>query len=120
MESPGHHDDYIVVDNPERRRFEVRSGRRVLGWAAYEQTAHMVVFTHTEVSPRWEKRGLGSLLVRTTLDHVRAQEMQVLPACSFVRGWIDRHPEYADLVHRPPGEPPAAPTETSASDEAVF
>ena len=98
--------EYIVVDNPERRRFEVRDGRKVLGWTTYEQTSHLIVFHHTEVKPRYEGLGLGSLLVRTTLDHVRAQEMRVLPLCPFVNGWIERHPDYADLVYRPrAGEP---------------
>ena len=114
--------DYEVVDNPERRRFEVRKGRRVLGWAAYEQTAQMIVFTHTEVKPREEGHGLGSLLVRTTLDHVRAQEMRVLPTCPFVHGWIARHPEYADLVYHPDGtgDPPPPDTGTvGAADESA-
>lgn len=115
MDSPAEH---TVVDNPERRRFEVRHGRRVLGWSAYDQTAHVLVFTHTEVSPRHERQGLGSLLVRSTLDHARAQGVQVLPLCPFVRGWIDRHPDYADLVYHPP-QAPDAPTSTGAADEAV-
>ncbi len=94
--------EYEVVDNPERRRFEVRRGRKVLGWSAYDQTSEIIVFTHTEVTPKEEGHGLGSLLVRTTLDHVRAQEMQVLPVCPFVREWIGRHPDYADLVYHGP------------------
>lgn len=98
--------DITVVDNPERRRFEVRDGRKVLGWTTYEQTSELIVFHHTEVKPRHEGRGLGSLLVRSTLDHVRDQEMRVLPLCPFVNGWIERHPDYADLVYHPrAGEP---------------
>ncbi len=111
-------DGHSVVDNPERRRFEVRRGRRVLGWAAYEQTAELLVFTHTEVQPRWEHHGIGSLLVRTTLDHARRIGVQVLPMCPFVRGWIERHPDYADLVYNPPhaAAPSASP---GAADDAV-
>lgn len=90
-----------VVDNPERRRFEVRDGRKVLGWSSYDETAELIVFNHTEVNPRWEGRGIGSVLVRTTLDHVRDQGLRVLPLCPFVRAWIDRHPEYGDLVYTP-------------------
>lgn len=116
MDSPAEH---VVVDNPERRRFEVRMGRRVLGWAAYEQTPQMLVFTHTEVSPKWEHRGLGSLLVRTTLDHARRQGLQVLPMCPFVRAWIYRHPDYADLVHQPPAADGRPPTAAGPADDAV-
>ncbi len=95
-------DEVEVVDNPERRRFEVRHGRTVLGWTSYEQTSDLLVFHHTEVKPRWEGTGLGSRLVRATLDHVREQDLQVLPLCPFVDGWIERHPDYADLVRRRP------------------
>ncbi|MFP5416590.1 MAG: GNAT family N-acetyltransferase [Actinomycetes bacterium] len=98
---PADLEDLQVVDNPERRRFEVRRGRKVLGWSAYDETAELIVFNHTEVDPRWEGRGIGSVLVRTTLDHVRAQGMRVLPLCPFVGAWIARHPEYADLVYHP-------------------
>ena len=90
--------DLQVVENRERRRFEIRQGRKVLGWSSYDTTAEVVIFTHTEVSPRWEGHGLGSLLVRTTLDAIRADGMKVVPQCSLVRDWIVRHPEYADLV----------------------
>ena len=38
-----------VVDNAERERFEMRDGRKVVGWAAYQETAELIVFTHTEV-----------------------------------------------------------------------
>lgn len=95
-------DGVTIVDNPERKRFEARRGRTVLGWSAYQQTAELIVFTHTQVHPRWEGQGVGSTLVRATLDHVRSQGMRVLPQCPFVDDWIKRHPEYADLLHRRP------------------
>lgn len=94
-------DEFTVVDNAERRRFEVRRGRKVVGWTSYEQTASLIVLTYTEVSPKWEGHGIGSLLVRTMLDHVRAQGMKVLPQCPFVDAWVARHPEYDDLLYGP-------------------
>ena len=42
--------------------------------------------------------GLGSRLVQAALDDVRGKGERVVPLCSFVRGWIERHPDYADLV----------------------
>lgn len=90
-----------IVDNPERRRFEARDGRRLAGWAEYEETAELIVFTHTNVNPEWEGKGVGSTLVRSVLDFAREQGMKVLPLCPFVRTWIERHPDYADLVFHP-------------------
>ncbi len=97
--------DVVVVDNPERRRFEARLGRKVIGWASYDQTSELIVFTHTHVNPRWERLGLGSRLVRATLDHIRGQDMQMLSTCPFVNAWIDQHPDYADLLFHPDADP---------------
>jgi len=87
-----------VRDNPEENRYEIRDGDRVLGLAAYEHRGDTVVFTHTEVDPDAGQEGLGSTLVRAALDDVRSKGGSVVPLCPFVRGWIDRHQDYADLV----------------------
>jgi predicted GNAT family acetyltransferase len=87
-----------VQDVPESSRYEIRDGERVLGLAAYRREPGRVVFTHTEVDPDTEGSGVGSTLVRGALDDVRSRGERVVAQCSFVRGWIGRHPEYADLV----------------------
>lgn len=87
-----------VRDNPEENRYEIRDGDRVLGLAAYERRGDTVVFTHTEVDPDAGQEGLGSTLVRAALDDVRSKGGSIVPLCPFVRGWIDRHQDYADLV----------------------
>jgi predicted GNAT family acetyltransferase len=87
-----------VRDNPEAGRYELVDGDRVLGVAAYERRGDTVVFTHTEVDPDAGQPGLGSRLVRAALDDVRARGGSVVPLCPFVGGWIERHPDYADLV----------------------
>jgi predicted GNAT family acetyltransferase len=46
-------------------------------------------------------KGLGSTLVKGALDDVRANGRSVVAKCSFVRGYIDKHEEYADLVTSP-------------------
>jgi predicted GNAT family acetyltransferase len=90
-----------VRDNPEDSRYEIRDGDRVLGLAAYERRGDTTVFTHTEVDPDTGQDGLGSTLVRAALDDVRGRGGSVVAQCSFVRGWIQRHPDYADLVAAP-------------------
>ena len=93
--------DLSVTDVPEAGRYEARADDRVLGLAAYQRQGDRVVFTHTEVDPDAEGGGVGSTLVRGALDDVRARGLRAVPRCSFVRAWIDRHPDYADLVDPP-------------------
>jgi uncharacterized protein len=90
--------ELTVTDRPDAGHYEVRAGDRVLGLAAYQRRGGQVVFTHTEVDPDAEGSGIGSTLVRGALDDVRARELRAVPLCPFVRAWIDRHPDYADLV----------------------
>ncbi len=87
-----------VVDRPESGRFEILLDGEVAGFAEYQRSDQTVVFTHTEIDPRFEGRGLGSVLARQALDAARDQRLRVLPLCPFIRGYIQRHPDYLDLV----------------------
>ncbi|GHC85100.1 N-acetyltransferase [Nocardiopsis terrae] len=93
-----------VTDVPDNRRYEVRADGEVAGYAEYILTDDLITFTHTEIDPAFEGRGMGSVLVREALDDVRGRELAVLPLCPFVKGWIERHRDYADLVYRSPDE----------------
>lgn len=86
-----------VRDNRAEQEFEldVRGGRAV---AAYQLEGGTMVFTHTLVPPASEGRGIGGRLIRGALDAARDQGLRVVPQCPFVAAWIDRHPEYRDLV----------------------
>ena len=74
----------------------------LLGYAAYQKTDELVVFTHTEVDPSLAGQGVGGVLVKGALDHVRGLGLRVLPVCPFVQSWMGRHLEYADLDYRRP------------------
>jgi uncharacterized protein len=87
-----------VRDNPDERRYEIDSDGQLAGYLTYGSRPGLIAFVHTETLPEFEGRGLGSRLVRGALDDARARGMSVLPFCPFVNGWIERHPEYADLV----------------------
>ncbi|MDQ3106128.1 MAG: N-acetyltransferase [Actinomycetota bacterium] len=91
--------DTSVTDVPARQRFEARTpDDAVVGFAAYERHGNRVRFTHTEVDDAYEGRGVGSQLARAALNQMRVAGLTVEPRCPFIRGWIDNHPEYADLL----------------------
>ena len=87
-----------VVDVPERGRFEIRDGDRVLGLASYHVDGGVMTLPHTEINPSVGGRGLGTALVAGVLAAARERELHVLPYCSFVRHYIQEHPENLDLV----------------------
>ncbi|WP_067182672.1 GNAT family N-acetyltransferase [Microtetraspora niveoalba] len=87
-----------VVDDPAASRYELRLDGEVVGFAEYVLRDDTVVFTHTEIRDEYEGRGLGSRLVGGALDQVREAGRTVEPRCSFVARYIERHPEYRDLL----------------------
>ena len=87
-----------VVEVPERSRYEAHVAGRRVGVVDYVLTEGRVVFPHTEVEPSFEGRGIASQLARLALDDARERGLRVVPACSFFRVYLQRHPEDADLV----------------------
>jgi predicted GNAT family acetyltransferase len=87
-----------VRDAPERERFELEVDGEIVGFVQYRRRPGAVAFLHTEIDPGHEGSGLGSVLVAGALDEVRRTGGHVLPLCPFVRSFIERHPEYLDLV----------------------
>ncbi len=89
----------VVTDDPAQQRFEARVDGELTGFAEYLLSDGLITFTHTEVDPAFEGRGVGSALARGALDAVRAAGGRaVLPLCPFIKGWILRHPDYRDLM----------------------
>jgi predicted GNAT family acetyltransferase len=91
-----------VADAPGRMRYEIRADGQLAGFAAYRRSGDNVTFTHTEVDAAYEGRGVGGALARGALDDVRRAGGTVTPMCPFIRGWVDKHPDYLGLV-RPGG-----------------
>jgi uncharacterized protein len=87
-----------VKDNAEAERFEIAVEGEVAGFAQYRRRPELIAFVHTEVEPRFSGQGLASRLISASLDSARAEGLAVLPFCPFVNAYIERHPEYADLV----------------------
>jgi uncharacterized protein len=86
-----------VRDNREASRFEAEIEGQ-LAVADYEITGRTIVFPHTEVPPALRGRGIASVLIRAALDSARKQGFKVVPACSFVRQYMEAHPETQDLL----------------------
>ncbi|WP_432482876.1 GNAT family N-acetyltransferase [Kineococcus esterisolvens] len=93
----------VVRDDPAEHRYEAHVDGELAAIAEYLPTQQFLVFSHTEVLPGHEGRGVGSALVRGALDDVRRRGLRVVPLCPFVAAWIRRHAEdYADLVFTSP------------------
>ncbi|HTB55113.1 MAG TPA: GNAT family N-acetyltransferase [Trebonia sp.] len=90
--------DPVVTDNPAESRYELNLGGELAGSVRYHLRGQQITLIHTEVDPRFQGAGLATYLARYSLDDARKRNLAVLPSCPYIRSWIRRHPEYADLV----------------------
>jgi predicted GNAT family acetyltransferase len=88
-----------VVNNAERRQFEIREDAGVAR-LRYAMEGDVIELIHTEVPPSLEGRGYGGQLARAALQYAAEQSMVVKPTCSFVRSFMERNRNYAKLTER--------------------
>ena len=86
-----------VLNNVEAHQFETRVDGQ-LALLAYSERAGVIEMLHTEVPPAFEGHGVGNELARAALEYARAKKLRVIPTCPFVRSYIRRHPQYAELT----------------------
>jgi predicted GNAT family acetyltransferase len=79
-----------VVHRPEQSRFEaaVKGGPAAL---VYEIDGRTVTMLHTVVPIEAEGQGVGSALASAAVGWARAEGLEIVPQCSYVRGWLERH-----------------------------
>lgn len=99
-----------VRDNEAANRFEAWVAGELAGFAEYKPADGWLVFTHTEVFPAFEGRGVGGRLASGALDQVRARGLRANPQCPFISAFIRAHPSYQDLVVGVRGTPVRRPS----------
>jgi uncharacterized protein len=98
MARPATPEEAEVVDVPEEGRYELRLDGRLVGIAAYRRRGDRVAFTHTEVDESCEGRGFGGRLAAAVLEDARRQGVWIVPLCPFIAHYVERHPEWQELV----------------------
>jgi uncharacterized protein len=86
-----------VVNNEAHQRFELTVEGH-LAATYYKLSDGVITFVHTDVPAELGGKGVGSALVKGALDQVRAGGLKVIAQCPFVKAFIDKHTEYADLL----------------------
>ena len=90
--------EILVHHNTAASRFEAYVDGSQLGILTYELRRTRIELVHTVTAPDHRGRGIASALVRAALEDVRRSGAEALIICPFVESWLQRHPEYGDLV----------------------
>ena len=80
-------------------RFELNLGGSI-AFTHYSHELDRVIFDHTFVPDVLRGKGVAATLVRAALEEARLRKWKVVPRCTFVAGFIEHTPEFADLVAR--------------------
>ena len=88
----------VVTENTARSRFEISLDGETVGWADYAPIEGGLAITHTEIDPRFGRRGLGVRLLHDAFVQLRDSGRQIVPACSFAVKYVARNPGWMELV----------------------
>ena len=89
-----------VVDNAAAGRFELALPGGI-AFIAYRHADGVVSLDHAEVPAALGGQGLGTRLVRETLELIRSRGESIVPVCGYVRSFVARHVEFTGLVRAP-------------------
>lgn len=87
-----------VTQDTVAERFIITVDGQDAGFADYIQGDGVRDFHHTVINPEYQGQGLSKPLIKAALDETRAAGYKVRPLCSAVAGFIEKNPEYLDLV----------------------
>ena len=87
-----------ILDDKEQSRYEVRLDGETIAVADYVKQPGIVSFTHTETFAGHKGQGLAGRMIDRALRDAQAEELAVVPFCSFVSDYIATHEEFRDLV----------------------
>lgn len=86
-----------VHHNPDAKRFEVRLGNEV-AMIEYMRAGSNIIYTHTEVPPAFEGRGIANALAHTAMEYAKTEGLKVQALCPFVAAYVRKHPEYHGIT----------------------
>jgi len=87
---------YTFQQNKEANRFEVHTHNQT-AFVDYEIDQNQIELIHTEVPKELGGKGIGSYLAENSLKFAKNNQLKVKPSCSFIKNYIDKHPEYQSI-----------------------
>jgi predicted GNAT family acetyltransferase len=88
----------------EPGRFTVAVDGHPVGFTEAIDLGEQRVFPHTEVDEAYGGRGLATIVIGEALARTKAEGKRIVALCPTVVAYLEKHPEYADVVDRPTRE----------------
>jgi len=86
------------VEVTENNRFELKEDQSIAFIEFDKIEPNILDLVHTEVPDALEGKGVGSKLVEGALQYSRDNELKIIPSCPFIKSYIDKNPQWKDLI----------------------
>ena len=103
MTEAPHETRVTVGDDSDRSRYEAHIRDQLAGTLSYaddEETGERTL-QHTVVGEEFGGYGVGSALAAFAIGDAQDAGRKIVPQCTFVQGWLKKHPEHAGIVAHP-------------------
>lgn len=89
-----------VTDAPELNRYEARrDDGELVGYTEYRRHDGTIMLAITVVPEELQNKGIGTALARFAIAEARKAGKRIEPVDPFIAGWLERHPEHAEMMH---------------------
>jgi predicted GNAT family acetyltransferase len=95
------HPHRALTHDPDARRYALHLDGELAASVDYDESASSISFTHTVTTPAFRGQGLAGEIVTFAVDDVeKSGGKRIIPACSYVATWFEKHPERSPLLSR--------------------
>ena len=85
-------------ENDQRGLFYIEDDKGVIGELTYRRDGENVLtIDHTEVKKEMENQGIGTWLVKESVEYARENDLKIEPLCPFAEVQFDLHKSYQDV-----------------------
>jgi uncharacterized protein len=88
-----------IKHNPAKNRFETWIDGQ-LSKLEYSEDGDTIVMMHVGVNPAHRGQGVAGKLTQVALEYAKGKSLRVIPMCSYVRAYINHHPDYIELTRQ--------------------
>lgn len=85
-----------VIHDKENNRFVINING-LESFVEYSLYENVMDLYHTYTPPQLRGKGLAEKVVRAAIEYAKKNKLKVIPSCSYVAVFMQRHPEYSEL-----------------------
>ena len=86
-----------VIHDVEKQKFYVIANK-LESHLEYVRVGNVLNLNHTYVPIELRGKGIAAKLVKSALSYVEENKLKIIPTCSYVAVYVQRHKEYDSLV----------------------